>query len=191
MRVLRAPLSEADVAPLRVGDEVYLEGSVHVMRDATHHRLFDERAPLPTKLAGEIVLHGAPSVQEVDGELRIVSLGPTTSMRVERYTPALIEELGVRAVVGKGGMGPATAAAMSRSPAVYLALVGGTSALLSGQVEAIEARWWPDLLGESLWKIRVHEFGPAIVAIDPTGRNLFAEVQGAARGRLDGLLAPR
>jgi L(+)-tartrate dehydratase beta subunit len=188
---LRAPIAPEDVAPLRIGDEVYLDGSIFVLRDATHHRIFDEHVPVPTSLKGQVVLHGAPSVQTVDGKLTIVSLGPTTSMRVERYTPALVEELGVPVVIGKGGMGPGTTAAMQRAKAVYLALVGGTSALLTSQIEAVEERWWPDLLGESLWKLRVKQFGPAIVAIDSTGQNLFADIQGEARKRVAGIAASR
>jgi L(+)-tartrate dehydratase beta subunit len=170
---------------------VYLDGSLFVLRDATHHRIFDERVSVPVSLKGQVVLHGAPSVQSVDGKLTIVSLGPTTSMRVERYTPALVEELGVPVVIGKGGMGAGTTAAMQRSKAVYLALVGGTSALLTSQIEAVEDRWWPDLLGESLWKLRVRDFGPAIVAIDTTGQNLFADIQGEARKRVPGIAAAR
>jgi L(+)-tartrate dehydratase beta subunit len=93
----------------------------------------------------------------------------------------------VRAVIGKGGMGPATTAAMKERHAVYLALVGGSSALVTSQIEAVEDVWWPDLLGEALWKIRVKDLGPAIVAIDCRGNNLFQNVQRRAFEQLDGL----
>jgi L(+)-tartrate dehydratase beta subunit len=186
---LRAPLAEADVVDLRLGDEVYLDGTVHLLRDATHHRIFEEHVAPPVSLAGSVVLHAAPSFRQIGERYEILSVGATTSMRVDRYTPELVERYGVRAVVGKGGMGPATAAAMHRAKAVYLALVGGASALVTSQVEAVEGRWWPDLLGEALWQVRVKELGPAIVAIDTSGQNRFDEVQREARRRLDEIAA--
>jgi tartrate/fumarate subfamily iron-sulfur-dependent hydro-lyase beta chain len=185
MRTLLPPLTDAVNRSLTLGEEVCVDGTIFILRDATHQRIFEEHVPPPTSLEGAIVLHGAPSFEKQGDRYTIVSLGPTTSMRVEKYTPGLIERYGVRGVIGKGGMGPATTAAMQQYNGVYLALVGGSSALVTSQVESVEEVWWPDLYGEALWKIRVKELGPAIVAIDCHGHNLFQNVQRAALDRLD------
>ncbi|MCI4323449.1 MAG: FumA C-terminus/TtdB family hydratase beta subunit [Thermoplasmata archaeon] len=191
MRTLTPPLTDDVTTSLRVGDEVTLDGTIFILRDATHQRIFEEQIPPPPSLVGAVVIHGAPSFEKHGDRYTILSMGPTTSMRVEKYTPSLIEKYGVRAVVGKGGMGPGTTAAMKQFHAVYLALVGGSSALVTSQIEEVEELWWPDLYGEALWKIRVKGLGPALVAIDCQGNNLFQSVQGTALGRIDAILSGR
>jgi tartrate/fumarate subfamily iron-sulfur-dependent hydro-lyase beta chain len=191
MRSLTPPLTDSATTSLQLGEQVCVDGTVYILRDATHQRIFDEKVPPPPSLEGAMVLHGAPSFEKQGDRYTIVSVGPTTSMRVEKYTPSLIERYGVRGIIGKGGMGPATAEAMHQHHAVYLALVGGSSALITSQIESVEDVWWPDLYGEALWKIRVKDLGPAVVAIDCHGNNLFENVQRRALDEVDRLVTEK
>ncbi|MCL7389556.1 MAG: FumA C-terminus/TtdB family hydratase beta subunit [Thaumarchaeota archaeon] len=177
MRVLKPPLKDEDIQDLRVGDEVYVDGTLIIMRDATHWRIFEEKVEPPIDLRGAAILHSAPSYQVIDNKRKIITFGPTTSMRVEKYTPLLIEKYGVKAIIGKGGMGRNTTEAMKKFKAVYLIFPGGASAIAMTKLQDVEEVYWTDLYGEALWKVRVRNFGPAIVAIDTLGNNLTLEVE--------------
>jgi L(+)-tartrate dehydratase beta subunit len=103
---------------------------------------------------------------------------------MDRFVPGLLEQYGVRAVVGKGGLLAGSVEAMQRFGAVYLAIVGGAAALETLQIEEIEQVWWEDLMPECLWKFRVKDFGPLIVAIDAHGNSLYKKVQDQAAANL-------
>ncbi|MBI2469528.1 MAG: fumarate hydratase C-terminal domain-containing protein [Candidatus Rokubacteria bacterium] len=187
---LTPPLTEPQVRGLRVGDSVTLDGSVYGLRDATLIRMFDQGVAPPVDLAGAVVLHTAPNVARgPDGSYRPLSVGTTTSMRMDRFTRPLLERWGVRAIIGKGGLSRESLAAFGERGAVYLAITGGAAALETTQIEAIEGVWWEDLLPECLWRFRVRGLGPLIVAMDAQGGDLYAEVLAEARSRLDGIYA--
>jgi L(+)-tartrate dehydratase beta subunit len=185
---LRTPLSEADVRQLRLEDTVTIDGVIFGIRDATQIRIFDEKIPPPADLSGSICLHTAPGVRRLpDGTYEKVSIGTTTSTRMDRFVPGLLEQYGVRAIVGKGGLLQGSVDAMARVGGAYFAIVGGAAALETLQIEAIEQVWWEDLMPECLWRFRVKDFGPLIVAIDAHGNSLYRNVLDRAAQRIKGL----
>lgn len=181
---LTTPLDEAAIRRLAAGDTVTLDGIVFGLRDATLIRICDRGVPPPVELRGAAILHTAPNVRKVGDRYEKVSIGTTTSMRMDRFTPALVGEYGVRAILGKGGLSAASLRALQQHGACYLALVGGAAALETLQVEEIEAVYWEDLMPECLWQFRVKALGPLFVAMDAHGRSLFGDVEAASRARL-------
>ncbi|MFQ5839686.1 MAG: FumA C-terminus/TtdB family hydratase beta subunit [Candidatus Methylomirabilales bacterium] len=186
---LRAPLSRTQIENLRVGDSVRLDGTVLGIRDATLIRLIDERASPPVDLTGAVLLHTAPGVKKVGGRYQPVSIGTTTSMRMDRFTEPLLRDHGVRAIIGKGGLSATSLEAFRQHSGCYLAIVGGAAALETTQIEEIEAVYWEDLMPECLWRFRVKELGPLTVAMDAHGGNLYAEVMSRAEGRLQDIFS--
>ncbi|MEA2709940.1 MAG: hypothetical protein QOF78_2541, partial [Phycisphaerales bacterium] len=151
----------------------------------TQIRIFDEGVPPPTDLTGAVCLHTAPGVRKLpNGRYEKISIGTTTSTRMNRFFPGLIQQYGVRAMVGKGGFLADTVEAMKQHGGVYLAIVGGAAALETQQIEEIEQVWWEDLMPECLWKFRVKDFGPLIVAIDAHGNSLYKDVKAAAAEKI-------
>jgi L(+)-tartrate dehydratase beta subunit len=182
---LSPPLTEAEVRELRAGDTATLTGVVYGLRDATLIRIFDQGVAPPVDLAGAVVLHTAPNVvRHPDGGYAPLSVGTTTSMRMDRFTRPLLARYGVRAVIGKGGLSAESLAAFREHGGAYLAITGGAAALETVQIEAIEGVWWEDLMPECLWRFRVRELGPLIVAMDAHGGDLYAEVLSDAKARL-------
>ena len=183
--LLEPPLSEADVRKLRLEDTVLVNGTVFGIRDATQIRIFDEGVEPPPNLHGSVCLHTAPGVKKrPDGTYEKVSIGTTTSTRMDRFVPGLLERYQVRAIIGKGGLLQASVEALERFGGVYLAIVGGAAALETAQIEAIEEVWWEDLMPECLWKFRVRHFGPLVVAIDAHGHSLYRNVEERAAERI-------
>ena len=182
---LQTPLTEDVIRTLRLEDAVYIDGHIYGIRDATQIRIFDEGVPPPTDLTGAVCLHTAPGVRKLpDGRYEKISIGTTTSTRMNRFFPGLIRDYGVRAMIGKGGFLQDTVDAMKQHGGVYLAIVGGAAALETEQIEEIEQVWWEDLMPECLWKFRVKNFGPLIVAIDAHGNSLYQDVKAAAAERI-------
>ena len=193
--VLRPPVSEAEVRALRVNDTVTLEGVLFGIRDANQIALFDRARPTRFDMSGHAALHTAPNVKKVPVSndhptgYAPVCVGTTTSARMERFTAPLMEQLGVRLVVGKGGLGQGSLDAFARLGGAYLAVIGGTAALETTWIEAIEDVDLDDLHPESLWKFRVRGFGPLLVAMDSHGQSLYDAVDLKARARRANALA--
>lgn len=186
---LRPPLSEADIRKLALEDTVTIDGIIFGIRDATQIRIFDEGVAPPADLTGSVCLHTAPGVRRLpDGSYEKISIGTTTSTRMDRFVPGLLRDHGVRAVIGKGGLLQGSVDAMAQHGGAYLAIVGGAAALETLQIEAIEDVWWEDLMPECLWKFRVRDFGPLIVAIDSHGNSLYSSVLERAAARIDEIL---
>ncbi|HEY5328983.1 MAG TPA: FumA C-terminus/TtdB family hydratase beta subunit [Acidobacteriaceae bacterium] len=185
---LRAPFDEATMRQLQLEDRVYLDGTLFGIRDATQHRIFDEGVAPPADLTGAVCIHTAPGVRKrPDGTFEKISIGTTTSPRMDRFVPGLLNQYGVRAIVGKGGLLQPSVEAMQKFGAVYLAIVGGAAALETLQIEEIEQVWWEDLMPECLWKFRVKDFGPLIVAIDSHGNSLYKKIQDQAAANIKAL----
>ncbi len=182
---LVTPLTEEAVRSLRLEDTVSIDGTIFGIRDATQIRIFDHGVEPPADLSGGICLHTAPGVRKLpDGRYEKVSIGTTTSTRMNRFVAPLMDKYGVRAVVGKGGLLQDSVDAMQRIGGVYLAITGGAAALETMQIEEIEQVWWEDLMPECLWRFRVKDFGPLIVAIDAHGNSLYNRVREQAAERI-------
>jgi len=183
------PVSEAQVRALRVNDTVTLNGTLYGIRDATQIHMFDRGRRTRFDLNGQAVIHTAPNVKQVDKSAAHptgyapVCIGTTTSDRMERFTRPLMTQYGVRMIIGKGGLREGSAAAFRELGGAYLAIIGGTAALETTWIEAIEDVDLDDLNPESLWKFRVRGFGPLLVAMDSHGGSLYDTVNAAAQAR--------
>ena len=176
-KILTTPIKSEDLENLTIGDVVYLTGHIVTCRDVAHRRLIELKRELPVDLEGGAIFHAGPIVRKLDdGKFEMVSIGPTTSMRMEKFEKEFIKQTGVKLVVGKGGMGPETVEACQEHKAVHAIFPGGCAVLAATQVEEIERAEWQDLgMPETLWVSRVKEFGPLIISIDTKGNNLIAE----------------
>jgi fumarate hydratase class I len=184
---LRTPLTEADVGKLKAGDIVLLSGTVFTGRDEVHKHLY-KGGDLPT-LQGGVIYHCGPVVLEEKGTYRVVAAGPTTSIREEPYQADVIQRFGVKAVIGKGGMGPRTLQACQQFGCVYLHAIGGAAQIYARCVEAVPNVYLKQFGSpEAVWEMRVKDF-PAVVTMDAHGRSLHQEVADVSKGRLQGVLA--
>lgn len=192
---LNTPISEAQARALRVNDTVTLNGTLFGIRDATQIHMFDRGRATRFDLAGHAVIHTAPNVKKVAASAEFpagyapVCVGTTTSDRMERFTRPLMQQNGVRIIIGKGGLREASAAAFRDIGGVYLAIVGGTAALETTWIEAIEDVDLDDLNPESLWKFRIRGFGPLLVGMDSHGGSLFERVRANVDARRAEVLA--
>jgi L(+)-tartrate dehydratase beta subunit len=189
------PISEAEARGLRVNDTVTLNGPLYGIRDATQIHMFDRGRKTRFDLRGHAVLHTAPNVRKVEKSAAHptgyapLCIGTTTSDRMERFTRPLMQQYGVRLVIGKGGLREQSLRAFGELGGAYLAIIGGTAALETTWVEAIEDVDLDDLNPESLWRFRVRGFGPLLVTMDAHGGSLHAQVHEDATSRRDAILA--
>ncbi|MDR2312984.1 MAG: L(+)-tartrate dehydratase subunit beta [Spirochaetaceae bacterium] len=174
---LSTPLEEGDRAKLSAGDLVYLSGILVTGRDEVHHRVVRQKLASPVDLARGAIFHAGPIMgQDEPGVYRVISIGPTTSMRMEQCEAEFLTATGVQFIVGKGGMGNKTAKACQKLGAVYTVFPGGCAVLAADKVDAVEGVEWLDLgMPEAMWIMRVRDFGPLIVSIDTRGNNLFED----------------
>lgn len=183
------PISEAEVRSLRIDDTVTLNGTLYGIRDATQIHMFDRGRKTRFDLKGHAVIHTAPNVRKVDKSATHpagyapLCVGTTTSDRMERFSRPLMREYGVRMIIGKGGLREDSLSAFGELGGVYVAIIGGTAALETTWVEAIEDVDLDDLYPESLWRFRVKGFGPLLVAMDSHGGSLYSRVRTAAQGK--------
>ncbi|WP_094228229.1 FumA C-terminus/TtdB family hydratase beta subunit [Methanolobus psychrotolerans] len=180
---LTIPLKKEDINKLNAGDIVYLTGTVFTARDEAHARILEmaeENKELPFDLEGSVIYHCGPLMRENKGKWEVVAAGPTTSARMSKMTPNLLEIHEVRAFVGKGGMDDVAHALKNK--AVYLAFTGGCAALAAISIEKVIAVHWLDLgMPEAVWELGVKDFGPLVVGIDSHNSDLFLEVSKKAK----------
>jgi L(+)-tartrate dehydratase beta subunit len=180
---LTTPVNEAQVRQLRLNDTVTLQKTLFGIRDATQIHMFDRGRETRFDLKGHAVIHTAPNVKKVEKDAQYpagyapICIGTTTSDRMERFTRPLMSQKGVRIIVGKGGLREASLAAFQELGGVYLAIIGGTAALETTWVEQIEDVDLDDLNPESLWRFRIRDFGPLLVAMDSHGDSLYNAVR--------------
>ena len=192
---LATPVTEEQVRRLRVNDTVTLQRTLFGIRDATQIAMFDRGRATRFDLRGHAVIHTAPNVRRVppDATHRAgyapVCVGTTTSDRMERFTRPLMTHNGVRVIVGKGGLRDDSLAAFHEIGGAYLAIVGGTAALETTWIERIEDVDLDDLNPESLWKFRIRDFGPLLVAMDSDGGSLYDAVRAGVNARRAQVLA--
>ncbi len=193
---LRTPLKEEDIEKLRIGDIVYLSGTVFTARDEAHAKILEligKGESLPMDFKGLALYHCGPVVRKKDDKYEIVAAGPTTSMRMESVEADFLEKTGVKMVIGKGGMGSKTAEAMKKHKAVYATFTGGAAVLAAVAVKRVVNVYWLEELGipEAVWVLEVEEFGPLVVTIDSTGRNYYEEKLSKAREKAQNEIIPR
>jgi len=172
--ILHVPVDPSEVMQLRAGDIVYLTGTLITGRDAAHKRLIqliEGRKPLPIDLQNQAIYYVGPCPAK-PGQI-IGSCGPTTSGRMDSYTPPLLD-LGLKVMVGKGQRSEAVIEAIRRNKAAYLAAVGGAGALISKSIKKAEIIAFEDLGTEAIYQLEVENF-PAIVAIDTHGNDLYKD----------------
>jgi L(+)-tartrate dehydratase beta subunit len=180
---LQMPVTEEQVRQLRVHDTVTLQRTLFGIRDATLIHMFDRGRTTRFDLKGHAVIHTAPNVRKVPQSSEHpsgyapVCIGTTTSDRMERFTRPLMQREGVRIIVGKGGMRDESLASFRDMGGVYLAIIGGTAALETTWIEQIEDVDLDDLNPESLWRFRIRDFGPLLVAMDSHGGSLYDTVR--------------
>ncbi|MFH1448332.1 MAG: FumA C-terminus/TtdB family hydratase beta subunit [Candidatus Micrarchaeota archaeon] len=173
MEELKTPLESDAMRSLNCGQVVYITGKIFTARDAAHREILKTRK-LPFKFKeSNVLFHAGPIMKKQNGKWKAISLGPTTSSRMDAYTPKLIHRLGIRAIIGKGGMDGETVKAM-KGKCVYLAFTGGCAAVGAASVKNVVGFHWPEMgMAEGVWELEVERFGPLIVAIDSKGRSLY------------------
>lgn len=171
---ITTPLTDAVVESLKIGDEVLITGEIYTARDAAHKKmvdLIDKKEKLPFDPKGQIIYFAGPTPTK-PGQV-VGSVGPTTSYRMNSYSPRMIE-VGLKGIIGKGEMGPEVVAKLKEKKAVYFAAVGGAAALIAKAVTGNETIAYEELGAEAIRKLTVKDF-PAIVALDCHGGNIFKE----------------
>lgn len=171
---LKTPLTDADVEKLKAGDKVLLSGVIYTARDAAHKRLYDllqEGKPLPIDLKGQVIYYVGPAPAK-PGRV-IGSAGPTTSGRMDAYSPKLME-VGLKGMIGKGMRKKEVVEAMKKYKAVYFAATGGAGALLAKAIKKAEVVAYEDLGPEAISRLEVEDF-PVIVVNDIYGNDLYEQ----------------
>lgn len=169
---ITTPLADEDIAKLKTGDRVFINGVIYTARDAAHRRmieLLDTGADLPFDVRGQIIYYTGPAPAKPGAV--IGSCGPTTSYRMDPYAPRLIQR-GLKGMIGKGARSDEVKQAMMTHKAVYFAAIGGLGALLAKTVKEAEVIAYPDLGPEAIRRLVVKNF-PAIVAIDISGEDIY------------------
>ena len=190
-KILTTPISYDQIKDLKIGDTVYLTGTLATCRDSGHRRVVkDNRMPERLDFKEGAIFHAGPIVgKDENGKQYMVSIGPTTSRRMELAEAEFIEKTGVRLIVGKGGMMERTAEACKKFGAIHCAFPGGCAVVAAQEVEEITDVEWMDFgMPEALWVMKVKEFGPLIVSIDAQGNNLFENNTKIFKERFDKLV---
>ena len=178
-KYITAPISDKVVEELSVGDYVYITGTIYTARDAAHKRLYEsliQGNEIPFELENNIIYYLGPSPAR-EGQV-IGSAGPTTSSRMDKYTPLLLEK-GLKGMIGKGKRSEEVIESMNKNNAVYFAAIGGAGALLSKCIKKAEVIAYDDLGTEAIRKLEVEKF-PVIVVIDNKKNNLYNDVSNGA-----------
>ncbi|WP_297964629.1 L(+)-tartrate dehydratase subunit beta [uncultured Campylobacter sp.] len=190
-KILTTPIGAEDLADIKIGDVIYLTGHIVTCRDVPHRRVVQEGRELPLDIRGGAILHAGPIIRKTgEKSFEMVSVGPTTSMRMEKFEREFIAKTGVRLIVGKGGMGEGTMSGCKEFGAIHCVFPAGCAVVAATQVEEIESADWTELgMPETLWKCRVKEFSPLIVSIDAHGNNLFEQNKVKFNEKKDAALA--
>ena len=177
---LNTPIPKEQVAGLNTGDVVYITGTVFTARDMAHLRLkslINDKRELPEDFRGGVIFHAGPVVKKTDDGWKLWVIGPTTSIRMEPYAD-MVGELGVRAIVGKGGMGENTIKALAEYKGVYLLAAPGCGVIHSEAVKKVLRVHWLEEMGmpEAIWVLKVDKWGPLAVGMDSKGKSIFKDI---------------
>jgi L(+)-tartrate dehydratase beta subunit len=184
---LKIPLTEEDVLDLKIGDLVYFDGPLFTVRSLFHIRAIRENILPPIDFRKlNVMVHIGPVMKREGAQWFPVSLDPTTSMRFEKYTSEVVSKLGLRAIIGKGSMGPKTLEAMRDYRCVHLAKIGIYGNILASKVTRVLGVYGLEEMGpiECTWVLDVKDFGPFLVDIDAHGRNFFEDLKRTTQEKL-------
>jgi tartrate/fumarate subfamily iron-sulfur-dependent hydro-lyase beta chain len=189
-KVDHTPLDSSVVKSLKSGEVVYITGRIFTARDQAHILMLREGIPPELETAGLAVYHCGPIAKPEFGGWRILSAGPTTSMRMESLESEFLERSGALAIIGKGGMGPRTMEALTRLGAVYLSITGGVGVTAMQQLGPVKGVHFLEELGpvEAVWEFDAVELGPLVVTMDTHGHSLHDRVSADTRANLGRLL---
>jgi fumarate hydratase class I len=186
VKILNTPLSEQDIRSLKVGDIIIINGIIFTGRDAVHKYLYDGGEL--DQIKDGIIYHCGPVILKENGEYKTMAAGPTTSIREEPYQGDIIGKFGIKAVIGKGGMGPKTLSACQNYGAVYLHAIGGAAQIYAQCVKKIPNVYLEQFGSpEAVWEMQVEGF-PAVVTMDAHGKSLHKDIQNLSQGKLKELL---
>ncbi len=176
---LKPPLCQEDIKNLKIGDLVQISGRIITARDEAYERIlefYEKEKKLPIDLEGEIIYHCGPLVKQENKNWKIIAAGPTTSARLDDMQVDFVEKTGVKALIGKGGIGKKIVPEISSLGCIYLSYTGGAAALAAESIIGVKNLFWEDLgLPEALWVLKVENFGPLTVAVDTFGENLYKD----------------
>ncbi len=189
---LTTPLSAESVRELKVNDIVALTGTIYTARDMAHLKLKDLKGsgkPLPEEFEGSVIFHAGPVVKKTDGRFDLLNIGPTTSIRMEPHSDFL-GQLGVKAIVGKGGMGKGSLRAFEKYGMVYLLAAPGCGVLHAEAVKEVRQVHWLEEFGmpEAIWVLEVSDWGPLTVGMDSHGNSIFQTIEEEGLKKLDALV---
>lgn len=186
---LEAPFTEEKIRSLKVGDMVEITGVIFTGRDAVHKWLHEGNEP-PISFKDGIIYHCGPVVMKKKGKWVVTAAGPTTSIREEPYQAGIIEKHGLRAVIGKGGMGEKTRLACQKFGCVYLHAIGGAAQVLAEAIKEVQNVHGYDQFGspEAIWELRVEGFS-AVVTIDSHGNSLHKDIEAQSSSKLNEIYA--
>lgn len=187
-KILNIPLKEEEIRALRAGDVIYLKGTVFTSRDMGHLRIkeyLEKGQELPVDFKGGVIFHAGPVVKKTETGWDLIVIGPTTSIRMEPYAD-MVGELGVKAVIGKGGMADKTLEACNRYGYVYLQAAPGCAVKLAEGISSIEDVHWLDIaIPEAMWVLNAEKFGPFVVSMDSHNKSIYKELKENAFEKLD------
>ena len=173
------PVTDEDIRKVHIGDVIYLTGEIVTGRDDVHHRVVVSGKESPVDLKGKAIFHAGPIMKKISAEgeadkYKVISVGPTTSMRMEKAEAEFLAATGTKIIIGKGGMGPKTTKGCVDNCAIHTIFPGGCAVVAAEECVETEGVEWLDLgMPEAMWKFRVEEFGPLVVSIDSYGDNLI------------------
>jgi tartrate/fumarate subfamily iron-sulfur-dependent hydro-lyase beta chain len=187
---LSTPLGEDTIYDLKVGDVVFLSGTVITARDEAHVKLLDEGCPIGLDMRGAAVYHCGPLVKREARKWRVLSAGPTSSYRVEGMEPSFLRRFPARMLIGKGGMGRGTLDALGKYRAVYASFTGGAGALASKALKQVREVFFLEELGpaQAVWVFEARDLGPLVVTMDAHGNSLYEDVGRRSRENLERIL---
>jgi len=175
---LNLPVNKNEIKKLRVGDILYLSGTIFTSRDAGHKKMLDV-SKLPFKPDDMALFHCGPLVKKDNGIWKVISAGPTTSIRMEIFEDSFIERFDISIIIGKGGMGKRTKKALQKDICVYTSFTGGAGVFAADKIEEVLDVFWIDELGmpEAIWIFNVKDFGPLIVSMDSNGNSIYEDIK--------------
>ena len=183
--ILDTPIDKEKISDLDIGDVVYISGNVYTARDMAHikmKKLFGNNIKMPEDFAGGVIFHAGPIVKNVDGESKVLAIGPTTSTRMDPYAD-MVGQLGVSVVIGKGGMGEGTIDSLGKYGYIYLLAAPGCGVIYLNSIKKVlRVHWLDELAGlEAMWVINVDRFGPLFVGMDSKGESAFKNITDRAK----------